>query len=327
MEELGLKVGQATKRVEQGEKAVAEKEAEADALGVKVGELKLKLESARVGCMGASAKETEANALRVKVGQLEGELQAVGQGVVDVDGTDAGSRFAVLQETLRESKVTGARLTEQLSVAREALRSTKRKSREACEALQRTLDEALLKVARYTNQGGWGGVPSSGSVSTDVWDGEPGSRARHLAAIKATGEALLEQVGEQLKLAKTMACRPGPKGITRKVAISELVSMLATLEARQVRCRDEAARRRVKLSDDEWADVVRTREGAEVLYWSLREWKEDGRDHCDTRVSMSEVVFGKTCEEAEGWMERYGGGQVVTSGTLVAAISVAVACW
>ena len=162
MEELRLKMGQATKQVEQSEKAVAEKEAEAEARGVKVKDLKLRLESARVGCMGASAKEAEANALRVMVGKLEGELKAVGQGVVDVDGTDAGSRFAVLQETLRESKVTGARLTEQLSGAREALRSTKKKSREACEALQKALDEALLKIARLTNQGGWGGAPPRG---------------------------------------------------------------------------------------------------------------------------------------------------------------------
>lgn len=202
-EELRLKVGQATKRVEQSEKALAEKEAEACALGLKLGELKLKPKSARIGCMDASEKEAEANALRVKVGELELELKSVGKGIVDANGSDAGSRFAVLQETLRETKGTGARLTEQLSVAREALRTTKWKSRGACEALQTALDEALPNADRLANKAGWEGVGSSGSVSADVCDGGPGSRAPHLAAVRATGEALLVQVGVQLKHAKT----------------------------------------------------------------------------------------------------------------------------
>ena len=185
MEELRLGVAQATDKLAKGVQAEAE-------------------------------KEDEASALRVKVGELELELKSVGSGIVDASEDDAGSRFAVLQETLRETKVTGARLTEQLSVAREALRTTKKKSREACEALQGPLDEAQLNIARLTNTGGWGGVEvkSSGSVSTEVWDGDPGSRAPHLAAIKATGESLLGQVGMQLKHAKVMACRPGPKGLT-----------------------------------------------------------------------------------------------------------------
>ena len=87
---------------------------------MKLGELKLKLRSAMTGCMDASEKEAEANALRVKVGELELELKSVGKGIVDANGSGAGSRFAVLQETLRETKVTGAGLTGQLSVAREA---------------------------------------------------------------------------------------------------------------------------------------------------------------------------------------------------------------
>ena len=72
-----------------------------------------------------------------------------------------------------------------------------------------------------------------------------------------------------------------------------------------MRPKDEEARREVELSDEEWGSVGRTQEGAEVMYWSLREWKEDGRDHDETRVSMSEVVFGLTTDAAEGWNERY----------------------
>ena len=166
-------------------------------------------------------------------GELELEIEAIGGDINDDDGEASETRFAVLKETLRETKATGARLTEQLSGARarEALRaSNKRKSRQAAEALQEALEEAQGKLAVTAEEAA--GAKSSDSPSTEVWDGEPGPRGPHIAAIKETSKALLGQVALQLKQAKTMACRPGPRGVTRKTSISELTSMLATLEGK-----------------------------------------------------------------------------------------------
>ena len=216
--------------------------------------LKLKVEMSATQARKCALAEAEKHAavlsLRERVVQLDAEIEAIGGEINVDDGEATGTRFAVLKETLRDEKALGARLTKQLAGARESLCTSKRTPKEAYKALKLALEEAKAKVteeAKRTDE-----AKPSESASTEVWDGQPGTRAPHLAAIRDTGKALLEQVALQLERAKKVACRPGPRGISRKISISELTSMLATREARQVRLEDEVARRKVELPDDEW---------------------------------------------------------------------------
>ena len=119
-------------------------------------------------------------------------------------------------------------------------------------------------------------------------------------AIKEAGEPLLRALKADLDEARRMAAAGKRRGLG-SVTIADMVGLLASCNVRVGAMQEEAARRQVAMTAEEWELVERTKETAELQCMVLMEHHEEAGLFNESRISMAEVLFKK---DAEGWTEK-----------------------
>ena len=127
-----------------------------------------------------------------------------------------------------------------------------------------------------------------------MWDGSANTRGEHLLAIKEAGAPSLNTLLHDLNEAKVRAEERGPNG---KMSMADMCGFLSTLHVRQGLMAAEAQRRQVVLSPAELKEAERSPLGAEVLFWVLEVYDEEGNPRDPTRISMAEAVFTRVAED------------------------------